>query len=371
MYQYVIGDSNSDNTFLTPPASFYTGQIVPGAEPLYDGASDRADIIGNLVALGRAYASQVFNPSSMILLQSAVGGASIGQWNSTYFARAQAAVTNITILRPNSSVSMITWIQGEADCVGGGTPASVYNTSLIDVIWNFRSNYNGTNSTTPFVLGSMVPEWVATGGYTSHAGPIEDVHRAIPNFVPYTAWVNMPLGYVDCYENIHYSATGQRMLGQMWIDGYKRAMNNTQGGMIPNHPTGLSVSNSGSLFTLTWTAPLVNPTAPVSNYQIVYRIYINTGNPGVTCADGDPTPPIRFLINSTSPSYSFTLPIQYTYQFDVCAVSGGQISSGHTIHGLSIKRVYHPHPRRPHPRHRHHPHHQVFVYMARLSFLLL
>lgn len=325
--QYAIADQYSNNNQYLNIATV-RGTIVAAAEPMYDGGSNRANIIGNLVALGRAYVKATSPTIPVVEVQAAVSGTQLSQWEAGLEARSITAVNNIIQIYSSFTVAMFTWLQGESD---SGTSASSYQSRLIsNIIANSRTNTPGASSSTPFVIAAMVPEYALnTGGAGEQA--IFDVHRGIPNLVPFTAFVNVPLGYVDCVESIHYSATGQRIVGAMYMEAYYRALANTAAGMVPNHPTGLTAKVTSSGVFLTWAAPPSNPTAPIKGYQVVYHPYINLNNPGGSCADGDASIPKRISmggVGTTSFTVSSTLLQQGFYQFDVTAVSGTQISSG-------------------------------------------
>jgi hypothetical protein len=317
MLQYYIGDglgygsSNVSNKFI----------LTPAREPLFDGGANRANVIGDLVSMGKQYNDQ-YNPDTILLAQAAVGSTSIAQWTNTYTTRAINTVNSIKTLRPDAIVVMIEWTQGEANA--GSNPTD-YQNELITNLLRLRSET--ASPTTPIVLGSMVPEWA-----TSHTDEqaIYNVHRNIPNLVPYTAFRNAPMGLTDCYEGIHYSATGQRLRGKLSLQGFVDAQLNTVAGRIPNHPINLVVSlNNNNLIQLQWNAAPVNPTAPVDNYVVAYKLY----NVEMTCVDQDASLPIRILTNNIgSTSYTFSsnvLQAGMRYQFDVYAISGSQQSSGY------------------------------------------
>ena len=336
MKQYVIADKYADTTY-TSGISSVKGQLVPANEPLYDGGDNRANIIGGLVALGKGFTQTLSNQSQeVVLVQAAVAGTLISDWlaagGKMLMQRAIYASNNASNLLPNATIAMITYVQGEQDAQAG-TNRTTYENELIQQFIPLLRSVHGATSITPFLIGSMVPEWVASR--PNSAGGIEDVHRAIPSLVPYTAYHNMPFGYVDCVEAIHFSATGQRMAGQMFLRSYARALANTHAGMVPNHPSGLAVRwNAGTTtVTLSWTAPSTVSTAAITDYGISVAQYFNTSNPGGSCLDTNPAAPVLFLVgSSTATSYSISaasLPAtgSSTWQFDVSAISNTQWSS--------------------------------------------
>lgn len=321
MYQYVIDDQYSDVTYTTGIAQV-AHTLTHATEPLYDGGDNRANIIGSLVALGRNYVNATnYGGSYLILVQTAVSGTTVEQWLAGLLSRSLSASTSANLVVNNTAtVTMFTFVQGESDAEIG-TSGSSFLTQVLAITNISRNSTQGAHPTTPFIYGSMVPEWVLTGGYTASATTIQNVLRAIPQTIPYTAYVNHPLGYVDCVESIHYSATGQRMMGAMMMQAYWRAVNNSNPSLVPSHPTGLSVTGD----SLQWTAP---SSSPVTGYVILYAPYTNLNNPGGSCLDGSSTPPSQIWTNSTATTFTFPSPLYGFYQFDVSASNGIQISSG-------------------------------------------
>ena len=162
--------------------------------------------------------------------------------------------------------------------------------------------------------------------------PIYAAHRLLPNLVPYTAFRNMPLGFQDCVETIHYSATGQRLMAGLLLQGLLDARRNTQPGLLPEHPSGLSVAANGTTPRLSWTAPNASSSAPVTGYVVLYlRYHPRDSSPYPLCPDTDPSPPARLRTHSLDTEFVFPaglLQADTSYQFDVSAVSDSQMSSG-------------------------------------------
>jgi len=345
MTQFVIGDPWSDNSYTTPAADTISGQFKPADEPLYDGGSNRANIIGPMVN----YAKLTTSGNQTVLIQGAVSASSFqaclnagggcGQWPSTipgpidpinnFFYRILIQLNNLNISYPGFQVKSIIWLQGESD-----NGNSNYQSLLIALFNGMRTYWPGVTSTTPIILGSMVPEYTVNSGGASYQA-IYQIHRAIPNLVPYTAFRNMILGNVDCAEAIHYSATGQRILAQMYAQGYIDAMLNTQTGLIPNHPdpsqVTLSLINNCEV-NIVWTVPTISNTAIINGYYILYALYTPTTGTYPNCPSSDPSPPIKlYVANNSTTTYTFsvgTLLANTQYQFDVASVSGSQMSSG-------------------------------------------
>ena len=120
---------------------------------MYDGGSNRANITGSLVALGRLYSHWTRGAVPVILLQTAVSGTSMGQWLPGLLSRAEEAAVNVSRLSPAAIVTVFTWVQGESDA---GRSEADYLKDLLYLIAALRKSTPGANSSTPFVIGSMV-----------------------------------------------------------------------------------------------------------------------------------------------------------------------------------------------------------------------
>lgn len=115
--------------------------------------------------------------------------------------------------RGNRLVAII-WLQGETDA-RNGLDAPDYQNNLIALIRGFRSSIPTATVKTPFLIGGMVPEWMATMGKPAY--DIAAVHMTIPTIEPYCAYVGGPWGYNNGgQEVIHYNAVGQAKLGDRY-----------------------------------------------------------------------------------------------------------------------------------------------------------
>ena len=342
MLQYVIDDAYSDSRYL-PDIHQHSHQLTHATEPMFDGGNNRAHIIGSLVALGRHFGSA----GNTVLVQTAVSGTSMAQWLSGgLLARAVLAAANASALAGHSPITLFTWVQGESD---SGRTTSAYLADLLTVISIARNSTPGASPTTPFIVGSMVPEWTAE---SPAVWPIMEAHRLLPNLVPHTAYQQMPQGYVDCVEGIHFGATGQRLMAALMAEAVPRALANTRAGLIPAHPTNLSISSNSSSVVLSWVAaPPSNSTPPAQGYVVRWKLYDRPANPGTypNCSDHDASLP------HSLPSYSDRTDVTIdasnfrgggTWQFAVFAFSGGQLSSGrydsYALHKISAQQQQQP-----------------------------
>ncbi len=126
-------------------------------------------------------------------------------------------------------IDAILWHQGESD-----TNALTINYK--DIIKNFIQSVREQvdNATLPFVLGEMLPSWVASNA-TRPA--YQAIINSIPNEVPYTYTVSGS-GLTNS-DVIHYSADAHLQLGLRYFDGFTAAKLNAS-------PIGYSAPASGN-----------------------------------------------------------------------------------------------------------------------------
>lgn len=272
--QYVIGDQYIESLY-TPSAGYI---VLVVSEPLYD-RSRTANHIGHLVALTRSLKTI----NNLILLQ-ATGGDVI---------RTSKALETI-----NGRVAMFVYTSMSDDDDQSGR-----HIDMIALIEQMRS-LPGASSTTPFLIN-------------------DDSHGHIPFLIPYTAYVNMPLGYA--FDG-HYTASGQRLLGIEFAIALNYAKSNTAPGSIPSHPSIYSITAIDiNQINVAWTPGPEVSTAPVTGFTISYRPYLFS--PSWEDIYSGPSIVID-VPNDAMRTHTFTVLPWYQIQIDVHAISGTQRSSG-------------------------------------------
>lgn len=111
------------------------------------------------------------------------------------------------------------WHQGETDA-SYVTPN--YKDILINFIQSMRDHVGNPNL--PFVLGQMVPAWVAAD---PSRVPYQVVIDSVPTQVPYTYTVSGNSLTSNYQDLIHYSAAAHYELGKRYYDGFLSAQNNS------------------------------------------------------------------------------------------------------------------------------------------------
>ena len=164
------------------------------------------------------------NPNINILLVPAGRGSTgfaNGNWNqgNTEYENAVDSVNEVMALDSTYKFKGILWHQGESDTGATGT----YEASLYDMIADMRSDINDADSTTPFILGELTPQFVASNGGAQVINPIIE---GVPADITYTG-VADNTGLTSKPDNIHYNAASLRTLGSRYYTAYLAALTNT------------------------------------------------------------------------------------------------------------------------------------------------
>jgi hypothetical protein len=321
-------DTPHPRVYQYATASTYAGKIIAGSDPLAHpdrGAPPALPFgVGPGMSFARWYADTL-PPGRRVLVvpvgwqgtafsdTAVVGGgvwdvARSGEANNRYdFAVAQANAA-VTAAGTGAKVVAFIWVQGESDAINA-VPAATYEAKLDQLIDAFRTNITTATATTPFLVGSMVPEWVAgPGGSTAQA--INGVHQATPTRVGYTAVAAGTTGASQDTGGIHYNAVGQRSQGARLFQALATARSNALAPTAPAMVTTLIGETDSGQVALTWSKPGSHG-SPVTGYSVRHR---TTAGPGAwtTVATGTTalTRTITGLTNGTS------------YDFQVAATNG-------------------------------------------------
>lgn len=210
--------------------------ILPAVESLYHYtkwvvAGGGAPRVGPGMEFGRQlWLNQPAN-RRVLLVPAAQGSTSItGDSNYSWDPDNTTAATNLfdyacdqlskaLATHPRNRVVAILWHQGESDATAGATE-TWYRDKLIQIIEGFRE-IAGEN--TPVLIGSMTPEVIESA---ENRRVIDRAHKAIPEHVPYTAYVPGPSG-MNQDGGIHYNADGARELGYRFFTTLPAAQGNT------------------------------------------------------------------------------------------------------------------------------------------------
>lgn len=179
---------------------------------------------------------------TVMMVKAAIGSTSLTEYTATVDGASvtcswDPANTTATV---NLYDRAITWAEGALATTAHGAPflaailfsgfegdtpymtEATFTSKVITMLQGFRTAL--TASTTPIVVGSMVPEYMDLRGQTYTA----EVSAAIAK-LPGASGMSLcagfygPRGFTKPTETIHFSALGQIERGKLAIDAYKRA----------------------------------------------------------------------------------------------------------------------------------------------------
>jgi hypothetical protein len=150
------------------------------------------------------------------------------------YTRAQSQL-DVALETPGSKLVAVIWAQGETDSgVIHAKPASeqaaakaLYRDRLLELIDGMSAREPGV----PFLMGGMVPEWVAAPEKRAAKKMIDDVHRGVPGLRGNVSFVEGVSGQhnladpaaLQDEELVHYNAIGAREMGERYYEAYVAA----------------------------------------------------------------------------------------------------------------------------------------------------
>ncbi|MET0788765.1 MAG: sialate O-acetylesterase [Cellulomonas sp.] len=194
--------------------------VVPAADPLIGPFT--ASGVGPAMSFARAYADA--HDREVLIVQAAVNGTGfVPAYGMTWDPDLHGSVRNlydeaVTQVRTalaeaaGNRLVAVLWVQGESD-VGRLTPQA-YADKLDETVGRLRADLGPA----PFVVGQMVPEWVAAD---PERQAIDAVHQQTPARVTDAVFVPGPTGMTNGpADEIHYDARGQREQGRRMYDAW-------------------------------------------------------------------------------------------------------------------------------------------------------
>lgn len=208
--------------------------ITPASEPLL--MHDTPSGIGPGLQFARWYAARALKLNRKILLVPVAHGGTPLSSNSTLgwrrgvagnlyanmVAQAQGA---LAAAGADSRIVAALWLQGETDG-DANTTGSQYQTDFDALVNGLRTDLG--ISALPFVVGTMVPEYLSTGTRAA----INAVHRDTPNRISKTDVAVSATGQ-NLGDGNHFNAAGQRYNGRAMFDAFERIAN----GLLPYSET--------------------------------------------------------------------------------------------------------------------------------------
>ena len=229
-------------------------------------------------------------------------------------------------LAGNNAVVGIFWISSQTDGTSSSAdsapvPAGIHSSALLGLVNAIRANGAGCSATTPFILGSLPPDWVAGQSSTTTSIPqIAASDALIPSKIAYTAYAAGPTGNSggalsgSCYINTNCVTYGATLAGLLSsLNTVPTTVTNPTS--IPYYwdapvATATGSGPAGTGATVTWHAPIVGN---VVGYQVMYSAtgaapwtlaWSNGGSSGV--------PPVTQTSFALPPNTSTTSAVTYT-----------------------------------------------------------
>lgn len=221
-------DPAGDRVYSFEYSGTYGRRIIAATDPLTHQGGNLG--IGPGLSFGRWYAATLPANRRVLLVPLAVGGTPLvtttpDTWNSTVrgslYDRAVAQTRRaLGTAGANSRIVAALWSQGETDS-DSAVGQAAYAAALDALIDRLRADLGDAGL--PFVVGSMVPEFVHQ---TADRQAVNAAHAATPTRRARTAFIQGPGGYVTA-DGVHYNPDGQRIQGRSMVTALAAARANT------------------------------------------------------------------------------------------------------------------------------------------------
>lgn len=272
----VLGQSNAvqsdpgvDVGAVDPRLFVFDGvRVVPmGVLDTHIGAAAARELVKGMppnhriVVVPTGVGSTAFTTTSLTPPPAGYVTVSGGTWDRSLttdpknlFARA-VAWTNLAAGLTGGRVLAAIWSGNEGDTPRLDEAATA--AKLDDLIGAFRAQVGVADL--PFVVCSMVPEYIAANGQP-HTQGVAAAHAKTPARVPRCAYVYGPGGYVQLAAVIHLNTPGYLVRGKLIADALPRAHANTVASR-PTPPANLRLTRFGDEVTVRFDAPLTRATS--------------------------------------------------------------------------------------------------------------
>lgn len=195
------------------------GKVILASDPLQH-VTINSTTIGMGLTVGKNQLNVIGTQRDILLVPVAKNntGFNSTDWNpgNVLYEAALARVNAAMASRANNKLTAILWHQGERDSTSTQT---VYATALDAMISDIRSRMTGA-SAAPFVCGQTL-----IGG-TQTSTAITAALTDTPNRESFTAFVSST-GLTSGGDNLHFSATSLRTLGDRYFNAINDAKANT------------------------------------------------------------------------------------------------------------------------------------------------
>lgn len=196
-------------------------KLLDATDPL-EHWDKRAGKIGFGLTFAKFYKDSFLNPSRHILLIPCGKGSSgfiSNDWNkgNPYYEDAVNRVNYVMTHYPCSEFKAILWHQGEHDVNNIN-----FQKQLDQMVLDLRMDIDDWQSPQIFILGGMVPYWVAKDSIRARQ---QHLMSTIADRLPYTGFADPTSPFIiskpdNEMDQNHYDAEGQRELGRRYFREY-------------------------------------------------------------------------------------------------------------------------------------------------------
>lgn len=192
------------------------GQLVLAKEPLHFYEPTKSGLDCGF-SFGKNLIKSIPDSISILLIPTAVGGSSVGQWLGDSIYRDVQLLSNfrdkVQIGKKYGQVKAILWHQGESDANANDIPQ--YRDRLSKLFEKFRAIVG--NKTLPILIGEL-------GSFSKDTENWQLINQAIKSYSvtdKNTAIVSTA-DLKDKGDKVHFNSEGQRIMGQRFADEYIR-----------------------------------------------------------------------------------------------------------------------------------------------------
>lgn len=201
--------------------------LIPAVHPL-----DHVDPSPGHMGLDISFAEAVLAArpeASLVFVPGAEGGTGFqsDHWRpgGNCYVDAVTRIDAALAALPGASLAGILWHQGESDA---GNP--VFQADLDGLITGLRQDITAAGSATPFILGGLVPGWVAADPARQ---PIQAVLEDTPARHAHTGFAATD-DLTGAGSNVHFTAADLRTLGARYAAAWLAAATPMASGQIPD-----------------------------------------------------------------------------------------------------------------------------------------
>jgi len=194
------------------------GEMILAKEPLHWYEPERTGLDCGL-SFGKTIIKKIPDSISILIIPTAIGGSSIGQWLNDSLYRNVKLLSNflakVEIARQNGIIKGILWHQGESDANETNIP--LYKQRLGQLFSKFRAAIG--NDALPVILGEL-------GSFSDNPVNFSLINKAIHEYAAEdkNCSVISTADLKDKGDHLHFDSKGQRMMGRRFAEAYLKML---------------------------------------------------------------------------------------------------------------------------------------------------